>query len=309
LIFAFFSLGQQSNEVLNSQQIDLMIRELKKDIEKNHYSFTVGDNPALKYSIDQLCGFKVQPNWQAKAKQHSIQAISPKALELETERDLTALPAKWDWREHNGVTNVRDQGSCGSCWAFATLGAFESLLMIKQDINTDLSEQWLISCNTLGYGCNGGWWIHNMLVDPGAALEEDFKYAARDLPCREPERHPYKLTGYAYVDGNDNIPVVSRIKEAIYNYGPVSVAVYVGHSFQSYTGGVFDKDEATSTPLFGCGKPVTAEPNHGVVLVGWDDSKQAWILRNSWSSGWGENGYMYIRYNINLVGYAAIISF
>jgi hypothetical protein len=110
--------------------------------------------------------------------------------------------------------------------------------------------------------------------------------------CGGPYAHPTAISGWYYVDPYATVPSTAAIKQAILSYGPVSVAVYVNSAFQAYRGGVFN----------GCG---TGTINHAVVLVGWDDADQAWILRNSWGPYWGESGYMRIRYGCSQVGYAA----
>jgi len=297
--------GQKLDESLAPQKVKDMLQELREEIQAKKYSFTVGYNPAHTYTIAQLCGLKEAKNWWSVATKKNISILKP--MKLEAVMETVGLAEEWDWREHNGVTGIRDQGSCGSCWAFGTIGPFESLLLIKQDTTVDLSEQHLVSCNEEGYGCNGGWWALDMLIDPGAVLEEDFPYVASDVPCGGPYDYPFKLSDWAYVDGEDRVPTVDKIKEAIFNYGPVCAAVYVGNAFQAYTGGVFDKDEVPSNGIFSC---IPVSPvNHAIVLVGWDDTKEAWILKNSWGEGWGEDGFMYIKYGTSNVGYAAAIVF
>jgi C1A family cysteine protease len=304
LVFGImFLTGQELDETKAPQEVKTMLQGMREEIEEQNLSFTVGYNPALNYSIKELCGLVEPMDWFVKAKEMSISAQHPAMLKsLETE---VGLPAQWDWRLQNGVTPVRDQRNCGSCWAFGTIATFESLLLIKETMSTDLSEQHLVSCNTSGWGCNGGWWAHDMLVSPGAVLETDFPYEAADVACGGPYNYPYQLIGWAYVDGDNKIPTVDKMKEAIYTYGPVGAAVYVGTYFQSYTGGVFDRNEAAS----GCGCDPPAQVNHAITLVGWDDNKGsgAWILKNSWGSGWGESGYMWIEYGISNVGYASVI--
>ncbi len=281
------------------QDIQQKLKALQTEIEDQGYSFKVGDNPAMKYTIDQLCGLKEPADWQAKAKEMNIMKLAPAKLKALT----VALPPAWNWQDQNGVTAVRDQGACGSCWAFGAIGSFESFLRIDQDTITDLSEQHLVSCNSWGWGCNGGWWPHDMLVNPGAVLETDFPYTATDAPCGGPYTYAFQLTGWAYVDGDNKVPTVDKIKEAIYQYGPVCAAVYVGSFFQGYTSGVFDKNEAPGD----CGCAPSSPVNHAILLTGWDDTKGAWRLKNSWGTGWGESGYMWIKYNVSNVGYAAVI--
>ena len=219
-----------------------------------------------------------------------------------------ALPSAFDWRTSGKVTSVKDQGSCGSCWAFGTVAPMESALMIQQGLSTDLAEQYLVSCNTDGWGCNGGWTAHDYhwwKIPPseseaGAVLESDFPYVAGDVSCSGPYNHPYKLSSWHYVGDDNSVPPMDDIKTAIYTYGPVMVAVCAGTAFQSYTGGVFATDESSQ-----CSDGVI---NHAVTLVGWDDSQGSngiWILKNSWGEAWGESGYMRIARGISNIGYSA----
>jgi C1A family cysteine protease/predicted secreted protein len=210
------------------------------------------------------------------------------------------LPSAYNWCDQGGCTPVKNQGSCGSCWAFGTVGPLESNIKIQDGLEKDLSEQYLVSCNTDGWSCNGGWWAHDYHLDKapsgepdaGAVYEADFPYVARDDSCNPPHTHHEKIDSWAYVGDSWSVPSVAAIKQAIYDYGPVSAAVCVGSAFQSYSGGIFQTNE--------CGTV-----NHAVVLVGWDDSQGIWYLRNSWGAGWGENGYMRIKYGTSNVGYSA----
>jgi predicted secreted protein len=212
----------------------------------------------------------------------------------------SSLPTAFDWRDHGGVTSVRSQGSCGSCWAFSTVGSFEAKIKIADGVEKNLSEQYLVSCNTDGWGCGGGWWAHDYHdwkkppseSQAGAVLETEFPYVASDVPCSGPYSHPYQIDSWTFVGSQYSVPSTEAIKQAIYDHGPVSVAVCVNSAFQGYPGGVFTGPECTSV-------------NHAVVLVGWNDSDGAWILRNSWGTWWGESGYMRIEYGTSMVGYSA----
>lgn len=266
---------------------------LAAEVEEEGYSYSVGYNPAMDYALDQLCGLVEPEGWQ--------EDVPAKKL-----GSLAALPSSFDWRTV-GLPPVRNQGGCGSCWAFATVGVLESQIMLQSGTAEDLSEQYLVSCNESNYSCGGGWWAHDYHQwriptgesEAGAVLEADFPYHASDLPCSPPHSHPYQIIGWSYVTGYGSS--VEDVKQAIYQYGPVGVGVAVGPSFQAYRGGVFDNDESGSYDI-----------NHAVVLVGWDDAYSwdgdtygVWILRNSWGSGWGEGGYMYITYGTSRVGYSA----
>ncbi|HYH04755.1 MAG TPA: C1 family peptidase [Bacillota bacterium] len=255
------------------------ISEMRTEVHRRRHSFAVGHNVATKYKLSQLCGLQLSFGSQ--------QMVSSTQTKVKL---LTALPSKFDWRDVDGLTPVRNQGNCGSCWAFSTLGALEANIKIKDNQSVDLSEQYLISCNKNNWGCNGGWWAFSMLTS-GAALESSFPYRAADVACQTVST-PYKIEKWSYVGASSSVPSVEAIKNAIYQYGPVTVAVYVDRYFQAYQSGIFDRH-------------ASGQPNHGVVLTGWDDSQGCWIMRNSWGSNWGESGYMRIKYGTSSIGYAA----
>jgi len=219
----------------------------------------------------------------------------------ETQGQGGSLPPRFDWREEVQLPSVRDQGACGSCWAFATVGVTESVLRIWEGLEADLSEQYLVGHNEDGWGCDGGlaafdYYIYRVPLgerEAGAILEDECPYVAADVKCPGPQpmHHRYTLAGWRSLSAD-----VEVLKRAIYEYGPIWSAVCAGPAFGGYSGGVFETDEASYCP-FG--------PNHAVVLVGWDDSQGTegvWILRNSWGSDWGEGGYMRIGYGVSLVG-------
>jgi len=297
--------GQIMDEENAPEHVKETLARLREEIQSHNLTFNVGYNVAHQYTIEQLCGLRETDTWWTEAKDLNIQAIKPKNLTMRVEAEDVGLPQVWDWRANNGVTSVKDQQNCGSCWAFSAIASFESNLLIEQAINVDLSEQHLVSCNPWNWGCNGGWWPHDMLKNPGAVLESEFPYEAEDLPCGTSYNYVYQLNGWAYIDGDDKIPSVDKIRQAIYNNGPVCASVYVGSAFQSYTGGVFNKDESPKKGFLDCSDPVKV--NHAILIVGWDDTKGAWIIKNSWSRYWGDNGYMYIKYGISNVGYAAAL--
>jgi len=219
----------------------------------------------------------------------------------ELNSDINALPTAYDWRNYGIVPAVRDQGSCGSCFAFGTVGVMESAMMKSGSPNTDLSEQFIVSCNQDGWNCdNGGLTAHkyhyNVLGKNqnviGAVLEADKPYTATNGTCTVAYNHPHKLTGWQFITGSEfTVPTTDQIKQAIYTYGPITAGVCVGSGWNSYTGGVYTTDDY-------CG----GGTNHQIILVGWNDATQSWILRNSWGPSWGEGGYMRIKYNISRVG-------
>ena len=200
----------------------------------------------------------------------------------------------FDWRDKDGenwVTPVRSQGSCGSCWAFSAIGVVESAARIyanNPDLNIDLSEQHLVSdCCSAG-SCNGGWpdWALDYVRDTGVPDEDCTPYNARDSscnPCSGWTDKALKIDGYVYVQ-----PTKEDFKAALQQYGPMSVVLTVPSDWYYYRTGVYSPTQSREDGV--------GWANHAVILVGWDDSDDCWIIKNSWGAGWGENGYARVKY-------------
>jgi hypothetical protein len=193
------------------------------------------------------------------------------------------------------VTPPKNQGSCGSCWCFAAVGEMESRILFEGGSVYDLSEENVLSCNIYGAGCGGGNddIVVNYFTKYGTSLESCAPYDATDgTPCAD---CPFlqRLCGWEIIGTNldsENPTVIDIVKQALLDYGPLWVTMDAsGPGFSSYTGGVYE----WWTP---------SAVNHAVLLVGWDDAlthshgSGAWIVKNSWGTGWGDNGYFYIAY-------------
>jgi len=288
LTILFISISCLFASPLFGQMSDAEIEALQKRAIDEGWTFSVGRNPATERPLEELCGLVMPEDWHKMAPFDACKA----------DREL---PAAFDWREVTGLPPVRNQGGCGSCWAFASAGALECNIMVRDGESVDLSEQWLVSCNSDGWGCDGGWWTHDYFQwkddpcgDSGAVLETYFPYTATDEPCGCPYPHSYFIQSWSYIGDPYGIPNADAIKQAIMTYGPVTVGIHVGSAFRAYNGGILNVSESGSI-------------NHGVVLVGWDDTQGmtgVWFLRNSWGPGWGEDGYMRIPYYYSQVGYA-----
>jgi C1A family cysteine protease len=214
------------------------------------------------------------------------------------------MPASWDSRQLGFVGPIKDQGQCGSCWDFSGTGCVE-VAYNKAGIGGGagtfvLSEEYTLSCYSNGQ-CDGD---DNVTVltwakANGLPLASDYgAYEATPGSCLyTPSMALYKIDDWGFADGNGagGVAQTDDIKSAIMQYGAVGCAVAADDAFEAYTGGVFQS--TTSDP---------GQIDHDVMLVGWNDADGAWILRNTWTTSWGEDGYMRIAYLANLVGTEAV---
>ena len=138
-------------------------------------------SPIKSYSVEVQVA---EPSRDVSYPQPAAEAALPEAYEGEA---VDVLPSAYNWCSLGGCTPVRDQGNCGSCWAFGTVGPLESAILLQDGASKDLAEQYLVSCNTDGWGCDGGWWAHDYHewklgadgTGPGAVYEADFPYTVR----------------------------------------------------------------------------------------------------------------------------------
>jgi len=345
----------RQRELTAAPDVKGRLQTLRTQITTRKYTFQVGYTRAMDYRLEQLAGLVPPPNLRDRIQEkrramRAIAAAPPVAV-----AGCSAVASSFDWRQHNGSTPVRDQDGCGSCWAFATHGAFEGSYALRNNFYIDSSEQDTLDCNSAGYGCGGGWWAYEELISRGAARESAYPYTASKGTCRTAVPRRYRAEAWDYVSDAET-PTEAEMKQALCDHGPLAIAVNVTDAFAGYTGGVFDacaqpwQASASYVPgdlvrsasgyLFECtkaGTSGTSEPtwppppnnpsdlidntvvwsyrgyiNHGVTLIGWDDGKQAWLIKNSWGTGWGETGghgsergYMWIKRSCNNVGVGA----
>ena len=230
----------------------------------------------------------------------------PKRILMEFD---SSLPNSFDWRNTDGAVNpVRNQGDCGSCWAFSAVSSMENALWRAQNISVGLSEQELVDCSSEygNGGCNGGWMTsaYRYVRDNGISTELNYPYNGLTNDCRnnKKKRKPrYSVTSFpSFPEG------VLNLQRAVVQ-GVVSIAYNVGAEFQSYKSGVFNRT------FTNCESTV----NHGMNVVGYhidaDPAKSYFIVRNSWGTNWGEQGYIKIVWgsgvgNCNLAKYINVVN-
>jgi len=194
--------------------------------------------------------------------------------------DERSVPTSIDWRTSGAVTAIKNQGQCGACWSFSTTGSLEGLHFINNGTLVSFSEQQLVDCSSSygNNGCNGGLmdYAFKYVEAKGVETEANYPYTAASGTCKYvASKAVFKNTGYSDVTANNP----TQLKAAVAN-GPVSIAIEADQSvFQQYTSGTISSNCGTSL-------------DHGVLIVGYTSTY--WIVKNSWGTSWGQQGYVNI---------------
>ncbi|XP_019389474.1 PREDICTED: pro-cathepsin H [Crocodylus porosus] len=220
-------------------------------------------------------------------------------------RSSGPCPSAIDWRKKgNYVTPVKNQGSCGSCWTFSTTGCLESAIAIKTGKLLMLSEQQLVDCaqNFNNHGCSGGLpsqAFEYILYNKGLMGEDTYPYRAENGTCKfQPDK------AIAFVKEVVNITLYDEqgMMEAVGTHNPVSFAFQVTEDFMQYSKGVYTNPHCEKTP---------DKVNHAVLAVGYgvENGMPYWIVKNSWGTYWGMDGYFHIERGKNMCGLADCASY
>ncbi|XP_034108496.1 procathepsin L [Drosophila albomicans] len=244
--------------------------------------------------LKQLTGLKRSSAGDQSANEHRAQ---PK---LQTN---AKLPDSFDWRQKGGVTPVKFQGECGSCWSFATTGAIEGHVFRKTGKLPNLSEQNLVDCGKLELGldgCDGGFqeYAFNFITrQNGISSGDKYPYVDKRENCKfSAGATGAKITGFATIPPKDE----QAMKTVIATQGPLACSVYGIESLLLYKSGIYSDEECN-----------TAEVNHSILVVGYGTEKgqDYWIVKNSWDKAWGEEGYFRLPRGKNFCGIASECSY
>lgn len=252
----------------------LKIVDHNKRANAGEFTFVVGVNEFTDLTQAEFKSLYLGAN--ANKKQTNIKTLP-----------VSDVPATVDWRTQKVVSEVKNQGSCGSCWAFSAVGSLEGLHAIKTGSLVEFSEQQLVDCSQSfgNEGCNGGLMdsAFQYVEKNGIETETDYPYSGSDDTCAaSSSKTSWKINGFVDVPQN----VSSQLQAAI-ALNPVAIAIEAdGFWFQFYFGGIFNSS---------CG----TELDHGVLAVGYgtENGQKYWTVKNSWGSSWGESGYIRIADN------------
>lgn len=263
-----------ANEAEYNMRKEIFMHHLKTIQEHNAkgLSWTLGVNEYTDWTDEEyskLLGLKNFRN------QNSALPVA-KIPQASNDKDI-------DWRDVPGyVGAVKNQLKCGSCWSFSATGAMEASYFKKYGKTVILSEKHVVDCDHFSHGCNGGLqenaFVHWMRFGP--ITEDSYPYQPVDGPCREKQigAELPELPMAFRVDEGDNF-----LYDAL-THQPVAISIRAENDpFRHYTGGIIDGPD--------CGTDI----DHAVLLVGYNQKDQYWIVKNSWGSGWGENGYVRIK--------------
>lgn len=292
VVFQTPSMAQESSESHLAE-----ISELNRLIQEKGAKWVAGETPFSGLPLEE------KKKW--------LGLIKPGMEEMEmmqlTEPDLfsldqgpVALSPSLDWRNNDGnfVTPVRDQGGCGSCWAFATTGALESATLRyinSPGVNLDLAEQILLSCSPASIDCDRGGYPHlaaNYIRDTGLPLETCYPYTVTEGNCGNAcsnwQSSTYKIANWSYVA--TSAPTVGALKNALSTNGPLATTLDVYSDFFGYQSGIYSYTSGNKAG------------GHAVLLVGYYDDASVsgggyFIVKNSWGTWWGEDGYFRIAYS------------
>jgi len=257
----------------------MMVNVHNREYDQGKHTYWMAVNPLADMTEDEIIAQKTGVKLPKNMGDSPVRVPSEKAT-----------PDAINWVEKGAVQHVKDQGQCGSCWAFGTCGAFEGQYFVKYGKLIDCAEQQLVSCSGPEYdteGCNGGWMNGAMDYvrdngENGIDTQASYPYTARDDTCdtaKTQDGQDVATTcpgGHILVETNE-----AAVMEAVGNLGPIVICIDCNSAWRAYSGGIFDDPSCRENGVL-----------HAVTLCGYDNNQKYWLIKNSWNTWWGDQGYM-----------------
>jgi C1A family cysteine protease len=288
----FQAYKKRYNKMYDAQEELYRFKIFKENVERIREHNT--NNNAYKLGINQF----TDSTYEELATKYLNPVVETSAPAEQAAAPLTDVPDAWDWRTQGVVTPIKDQGQCGSCWAFGSTECVEGCVAKATGTLISLSEQEMVDCVTSCYGCSGGLalYVFNWIIQKGGiCTEKDYPYVAKQQTCKSCTA--VATIGSATQSASQD---ETALKNNCYTYGPISVSIYVMNDFFSYTSGVYYNPSCPTT-----------SHNHAVLVVGYGHDNASgmdyWIVKNSWGPSWGLAGYVWMARNKN--GMCAIASY
>ena len=299
-----------------SPAIKAELAKLRQEIKRNNLGFSVGYTSALDRQPSQLYGerdLSTKQQADSDRRRQAYDDMMAPIVRLLDRNSKNCRPPAFDarlrhaptfsWVSRGYMPPVRNQQTCGSCYAFATNTAIEAVRAISDGRPPpawDLSEQWLVSSCLMRYGCRGAsvTRVGEFYLAHGAVKESVLPYRNDNSPCRWTyPRFPVLVSFDVINQGNTlkSVPSVSQIKNWLVTRGPLVASMWGSNSFEAYARGVYVQNDLNLQYL-------GLHGNHAVVIVGWDDRRGAWLVQNSWGRDWGENGFIWMAYGKTSLG-------
>ncbi|XP_032902570.1 cathepsin L1-like [Amblyraja radiata] len=256
------------------------IKQHNREYAMGKHTFTVGINQFGDLTNEEfnklMNGFLINEGESSIAKVEEYDGFD------ETNENDLKLPESFDWRKKGVVTPIKNQGKCGSCWAFSATGALEGQ-MGKRGKLISLSEQNLLDCDVRSYGCNGGYMesaFYCIQLEGGINSEKVYPYTAIKSDCKfRSDKVVAKVSKYCTLRKNE-----TALAKGVTKFGPISIAIDASlKSFQYYKEGIYYDPQCSNQYV-----------NHALLAIGYgiEDGDNYWLIKNSWGTTWGDLGYL-----------------